>query len=150
MISRRANFQVVARRSLDFADRSVVPWARRRCMLLTTYRRDGTPVASPVWFVTDHGEVRVWTQTSSGKLKRVRHTAQCTIAPCTVFGRLTGNALAGQARILPVTEGPFIQLLLRAKYPIQKRLLDGYTQFRRRGRAATPEASSYISIALTP
>jgi PPOX class probable F420-dependent enzyme len=119
-------------------------------MLLTTYRRDGTQVASPVWFVTDHSEVRVWTQSSSGKLKRVRHTAQCTIAPCTVFGRVTGgDTLTGQARILPPTAGPYVQSLLRAKYPIQKRLLDWYTQIRHHGRPATPEASTYISIAIT-
>jgi PPOX class probable F420-dependent enzyme len=140
----------MAGRSKDFADRGVVPWARRRCLLLTTYRRDGTPVASPVWFVTSQGEVRLWTATSSGKVKRVRHDSRCTIAPCTVFGRVTGGPLAGHARILPTTEAASIQSLLRAKYSVQKRLLDGYAWFRRRGRPASPEASTHIAISLAP
>lgn len=47
----------VVPRSRNFADRSVVPWATQRCMLLTSYRRDGSAVGSPVWFVTAHDEV---------------------------------------------------------------------------------------------
>jgi PPOX class probable F420-dependent enzyme len=119
-------------------------------MLLTTYRRDGTPVASPVWFLTDHRELRVWTGTTAGKLKRLRHNSQCTVAPCPFFGRVTGDTLAGQASILPATDAPSIQALLRAKYPVQKRLLDAYTQFRRRGRPDSAEASTYVSISIRP
>lgn len=139
----------MARQPKGFADGSVVPWARSRCMLLTTFRRDGTPVASPVWFVTDHAEVCLWTETASGKLKRLRRNSRCTIAPCTVSGRVTGTTLTGRARILPATDGPLIQSLLRAKYPIQKRLLDAYARLRRRGRPASPAASTYIAISVS-
>ena len=41
-------------------------------VLLTTYRRDGTPVATPTWVVRDGDALAVWTATDSGKVKRVR------------------------------------------------------------------------------
>jgi PPOX class probable F420-dependent enzyme len=118
-------------------------------MLLTSYRRNGTPVSSPVWFVTDQGEVRLWTATLSGKVKRLRHDSRCDIAPCTVLGRVTGSPLAGRARILPATDGASIQSRLRAKYFVQKRLLDGYARLRRRGRPPAPDASTYVAISIT-
>jgi PPOX class probable F420-dependent enzyme len=139
----------MTRRSKRYADRHVVPWARRRCLSLTTYRRDGTPVASPVWFVTDRGEVRVWTESSSGKLKRLRHNPTCTIAPCTILGRVTGDAIYGHARILPAGEGPSVQSLLRGKYALQKRMLEAYAHVRRRGRPTPPEANTYLAISIT-
>lgn len=139
----------MARRQQDSADRAVVAWAARRCMLLTTYRRDGTPVASPVWFVTDHGEVRLWTDSGAGKVKRLRRNPRCMIAPCTFSGRVTGAARTGVAQILPVSEGPQVQTLLRAKYPIQKRALDAYTRLRRRGRSTAADPSTYVAIAVT-
>ena len=124
---------IVTRTPSDHADPAVVPWAARRCMLLTTYRRDGTPVASPVWFVTDHGEIRMWTAGGAGKVKRLRHSSRCTIAPCTFRGRVTGAARTGAARILADSEGARVQTRLRAKYPIQKRALDAYARLRRHG-----------------
>jgi uncharacterized protein len=138
----------VARKVPDPADRAVVRWAARRCMLLTTYRRDGTPVASPVWFVTDHGEVRLWTDSAAGKVKRLRNNPRCTIAPCTFTGRVTGEARTGAARILPSSEEARVQTLLRAKYPIQKRALDAYSRLRRRGRPVAPDPSKYVAIAV--
>lgn len=115
-------------------------------MLLTTYRVDGTPVASPVWFVTYHGEVRLWTDTGTGKVKRLRRDAHCTIAPCTFSGRVMGEPFSAEARILAPDDGPRIQGMLWAKYPLQKRALEVYTRLRRRGHAATPGASTYLAV----
>lgn len=115
-------------------------------MLLTTFRGDGTPAASPVWFVTDHGEVRLWTDTSSRKVKRVQRDARCTIAPCTFSGKVVGEPLSAEARILAPDDGPRIQAMLRAKYPLQKRAVDAYTRLRRRGHAAPSGASTYLAI----
>jgi uncharacterized protein len=139
----------VRRTPQDPADRAVVAWAARRCMLLTTYRRDGTAVASPVWFVTAHGEIRLWTDSGTGKVKRLRRDPRCLVAPCTVSGRVTGPARTGTARILPVPEGPEVQALLRAKYPVQKRALDAYTLLRRRRHPTVPDPSTYVAITVT-
>lgn len=139
----------MARTQQDPADHTVVGWAARRCLLLTTYRRDGTAVASPVWFVTVQGEIRLWTDSGAGKVKRLRRDSRCLIAPCTFSGRVTGAALTGAARILPVGEGPQVQTLLLAKYPIQKRALDAYSRLRRGRQPAGPDQGTYVAIAIT-
>src|SRR5260370_26561911 len=46
--------------------------ADERYMLLTTFRRDGTPVATPVWVTPyDEHSVAFWTSSGSGKAKRL-------------------------------------------------------------------------------
>lgn len=117
-------------------------------MALTTFRSNGIAVVTPVWFVTFGAELILWTDAGSGKVKRLRRDPRCTVAPCTTSGRVTGSQREGLARLLAQDDGEHIQALLRAKYPIQKRALDVYTRLRRRGRAASHEASAYIAISL--
>ena len=50
---------------------------------LTSFRRDGTGVATPVWFVEADGRLLVETDASSYKVRRIRRDPQVTIAPCT-------------------------------------------------------------------
>lgn len=136
------------RRNRTFADRQTVAWADSRCLLLTTNRRDGTPVASPVWFVTCHGELWLWTGATTGKVKRLRHDPTCTVAPCTMRGRPTGATTTGRARLLAAHDAANARHLIRAKYPIQKRALDAYGYLRRRGRATDKSISIYLAITL--
>ena len=44
-------------------------------VLLTTYRKDGTPVATPVWAVARDDKLYVWTVADSWKVKRIRNNA---------------------------------------------------------------------------
>lgn len=58
-------------------------------VLLTTYRRDGTPVATPVWSVPlDDGRMGFWTSSGSGKAKRLAHTPAVTVQPCNGRGKV--------------------------------------------------------------
>ncbi len=117
-------------------------------LLLTTFRRDGTPVATPVWFVVDGGALVVWTGAASGKVKRVRANQSVTVAPCDVRGTLVGPALQGTARLLDSTEvHDHIQRLLTSRYGITMRLVGAYGQVRRwvEGRQRMP---AYIEIRL--
>jgi PPOX class probable F420-dependent enzyme len=59
---------------------------------LTTFRRDGRAVATPVQFVRDGDRLLVNTGARSGKVKRIRHTPKGTIAPCDMRGRLKSDA----------------------------------------------------------
>lgn len=67
---------------------------------LTTFRKSGEPVATPVWFAEEAGILYLFTFPSAGKLKRIRHTARVTVAPCTLNGKVTGPAVEARARIL--------------------------------------------------
>ena len=118
-------------------------------MALTTFRRDGTAVVTPVWFVTDGANLCLWTDAASGKVKRLRQDPRCTVAPCATSGRLTGPSSDGRARFLGEEDGEHLQGLLRAKYPLQKRALDAYSRLRRRGRLAPQPAPVYLAISLT-
>jgi PPOX class probable F420-dependent enzyme len=55
---------------------------------LTTFRRDGTPVPTPVWQVRDGDRLLVITDGTTGKVKRLRHTPRVLIAVSDQRGRV--------------------------------------------------------------
>ena len=73
---------------------------KEQCIALTTFRKTGQRVVTPVWFAISRGTIYVETHADVGKLKRLRHTAHVTLAPCTYSGKVTGSTGAGHARIL--------------------------------------------------
>ena len=75
-----------------------------QCIALTTFRRTGQAVTTPVWFAISLGTIYVETHADAGKLKRLRHSARVTLAPCTYSGKVTGSVIAGNARILTESE----------------------------------------------
>ena len=75
--------------------------AGERYLSLTTYRRSGEAVATPVWFALRDGpSAVVHTEADSGKVKRLRNDARCTVAPCDVRGRVHGPEVAATGRII--------------------------------------------------
>ena len=100
------------------ASASLAPFARQKTVLLTTFRRDGTPVGTPVSIAVagDRAFVRSWD--SAGKVKRIRNNPEVTIAPSTARGTPTGPALPAQARILTGSESSHAGRLLARKYPL--------------------------------
>jgi len=64
--------------------------ADEKFISLTTFRRDGTAVPTPMWFALDGERILVWTSPTAGKAKRIRNNPHVTVAPCTVRGNVTG------------------------------------------------------------
>jgi PPOX class probable F420-dependent enzyme len=88
---------------------------------LTTYRRDGTPVATPVWAVKlDDQQIGFWTSSGSGKAKRLAHTAHVTVAPCDARGRVKAGAVAVDATARLVTGDELAEIRSRivSKYGV--------------------------------
>ncbi|MDQ6671530.1 MAG: PPOX class F420-dependent oxidoreductase [Chloroflexota bacterium] len=77
---------------------------RSRCVLLTTFKRDGSQVATPVWPFGFHGRLMASTRDKAPKLKRMRHDPHVLIATCTQRGKQTGPTYAARARILDSSE----------------------------------------------
>lgn len=77
---------------------------REQCIALTTFRKTGQAVMTPVWFANIHGTIYVETHADAGKLKRLRHTARVTLAPCSYSGKVTGSVYEGHAHILTEPE----------------------------------------------
>lgn len=67
---------------------------------LTTFRKSGDAVPTPVWFVVLQGKLYVRTQADSGKVKRTRNNGRVELAPSTVRGKTVGPTTEGEARVL--------------------------------------------------
>jgi hypothetical protein len=80
-------------------------------ILLTTYKRDGTPVPTPVSIAFDGDRVFFRSYDQAWKTKRLRHNARVEIAPATLRGKPTGPAVGAQATLLTGTQA---QLAARA------------------------------------
>lgn len=90
--------------------------------LVTTYRRDGRAVPTPVWVVRDGDALAVWTVTGSGKVKRIRRDGAVHIGPCDVRGRPTGAQVPGHAMVLDRAGTEHVRDLLRRKYGLLGRI----------------------------
>jgi uncharacterized protein len=73
---------------------------KEKYMSLTTFRKTGEAVVTPVWFAESVGTIFVETGMNAGKVKRIRHTERVTLAACTMSGKVTGSEVEGRARIL--------------------------------------------------
>ena len=67
---------------------------------LETYRKNGNPVRTPVWFVVKDDLIYVVTRDQTGKVKRLRNNLQVKFALCTIKGKVTGEWNSGVATIL--------------------------------------------------
>lgn len=94
-----------------------------RYVSVTSFRRDGTPVATPVWVVAAAGHLYVWTGSETGKAKRIRNSPEVMLAACTARGTVTGPAVKAQALIVRADQRPEIWSLLMAKYGLQLRAI---------------------------
>ncbi|MFI9558701.1 PPOX class F420-dependent oxidoreductase [Nonomuraea endophytica] len=89
---------------------------------VTSYKRDGTAVATPVWCARDGEAVVIWTVADSWKVKRIRANPRVTVAPCDLRGKVSGPAVDGKAEILPAGESERVRDLLRRKYGLIGRI----------------------------
>ena len=108
-------------------------------MSLTTYRKSGVAVPTPVWFAAQNGKLYVVSRGQAGKVKRVRGQSKVMVAPCTRDGQqLLGPAVEAHARILPENENAMAYQVL----------LDKYGQQLSEALSRDPEVKrSYIEIA---
>lgn len=83
---------------------------------LTTFRKSGVGVPTPVWFGEDDGKLYVMTRGTMGKTKRIRNNPQVKVAPCTIRGKVTGPEFAATARILPTEEHKHARETIKRKY----------------------------------
>jgi uncharacterized protein len=96
--------------------------AAEKYILLTTFRKDGREVPTPVWAVRDGDTLAVWTVADSGKVKRIRRSADVTVAPCDVRGRPHGPAVPGHATLSDPAGTRRVRGLIKQKYRLLGRL----------------------------
>ena len=114
---------------------------------LTTYRRDGTPVTTPVWAAAERESLYLFTNANAGKVKRLRNSSRAAIAPCTATGKVTGAQLPAEAFNLNSDQMPKVWKLLTKKYGMAVRLFIAYDRARALLRL---QPSAGIEVRLTP
>jgi uncharacterized protein len=83
---------------------------------LTTFRRSGGPVMTPVWFARDGPALYIVTDDDAGKVKRIRHNPVVQVAPSSARGKPTGAPVRAVAHVLPVGEASHGLRALSGKY----------------------------------
>src|SRR4051812_6525553 len=99
--------------------------ADEKYLLLTTFKRDGKAVATPVWAVgLDDGKIGFWTSSGSGKTKRLAHTSKVTVQPCDARGKLKDatSPTSGTAKVVTGPELEGIRAKVVAKYGFMTKL----------------------------
>ena len=121
--------------------------AGERYISLTTFKQDGTPVATPVWVVSDDGRrLLVWTGPQTWKVKRLRRNPRVVVAASDVRGRTRGESYEGLGRLLDIPQGSLVEPLLDRKYGLTRRLLGVFNKLVRVATRKQPEPSAYIEI----
>ncbi len=105
---------------------------------IETYRRNGQPVRTPVWFVEDNGILYVHTDDNTGKVKRIGRNSKVRIAICNFRGNPKGEWIDAKAELMPASEVDKYYSLIRKKYGLQARLV------RLMGRFSRSKAESVI------
>ena len=113
---------------------------------LTTFKRDGTPVSTPVWVTRGDGQLLIHSAAQSWKVKRIRRDQHVRVTGCGFNGKVHGETFDGQATLLSDTTR--VQELEARKYGFVYRLIRGLTAVNRRLRRK-PDVES-VTIAVVP
>ena len=84
--------------------------------VLVTYKKDGTPMPSPLWFGVGDGKVYAETGATDWKVKRIGNNPQVRVAPCNSRGVPTGPPFIGAARILDGAAAETADRFIQANY----------------------------------
>jgi PPOX class probable F420-dependent enzyme len=103
---------------------------------VTTFRRDGRGVPTPVWVVRDGDALAIWTAAGTGKVKRIRRDGAVLVCPCDLRGRPTGPEVGGHASIADAESTERVRRQLGRKYGLLGRLTVWGSRLRR-GNAGT-------------
>jgi len=97
-----------------------------KCMALTTYRKSGEAVTTPVWLTpVSDGRIGFWTAMGSGKTKRLKNNPAVTVQPCSYTGKIKSGTTPVSGTAEMVQSGPLFDEVhrnVRKKYGFQTHL----------------------------
>jgi PPOX class probable F420-dependent enzyme len=97
-------------------DRTFTRFRNQWAVRLTTYKRDGTPVATPVNIAVDGDRAYFRTYEETWKFKRLSRHHDVEVAPSTILGRPTGPSVHAHARLLQGAEDRVAGEMIDSKY----------------------------------
>ncbi|MCX4741590.1 PPOX class F420-dependent oxidoreductase [Streptomyces antibioticus] len=96
--------------------------AAGKYLLITSYRKNGSAVATPVWVVRDGDALGAWSAADSWKVKRIRARGEVLVGPCDLRGNPTGEQIPATAEICDAATTARYRTLIARKYGITGRL----------------------------
>ncbi len=124
------------------------PFARQKTVVLTTYKRDGTPVPTAVSIAVVGERAYVRSFEKAWKTVRMRNDPRVTVAPSTTRGTPTGPAIEATARRLTGAEYDRAARALARKHPMLHRVL--VPLMHRLGRRKTGRTVHFELTPVTP
>ena len=103
------------------------PFLDQKYINLETYKKDGTPIRTPVWFVIDKNLIYVITRDSTGKVKRLGNNQNVRIVPCSFKGEPKNEWVKGAAEKIRGEEADKVIKLRKKKYGMFARLIGIFT-----------------------
>ena len=94
---------------------------------LETYKKDGTTIKTPVWFVIDKNLIYVITRDSTGKVKRLRNNQDVRVVPCSFKGEAKNEWVKGKTEMITGEEADKAIKLRKKKYGMLARLTGIFT-----------------------
>lgn len=97
---------------------------------IETYRKNGSGVRTPIWFIIYQGIIFFRTDAKSGKVKRIRNNSHVKIAPCDIRGNLKGTWFDGKARFADSKESSIVFTMIDKKYGFLTTLIRSFNKIR--------------------
>lgn len=116
-----------------------------------TYKKDGTPIAAPVWVVPFQGGYAFTTDPDSFKIKRLRNDARATLTVCDMRGKIKEGATVhiGAAVVLDEDDAKEVVRLINKKYVIGTKLLGVYSLLKKLKGSGSTAGDAAIKVTLS-
>lgn len=89
---------------------------------ILTYKKNGEPVSTPVWFIIKDNKIFIRTSNKSGKFKRIKNNNSVKFALCNIRGKIKGEWHNGLAKLEPNNKWVFAKI--NKKYGIFAHLMN--------------------------
>ena len=100
----------------------------QKYLSLETYKRDNTPVQTPVWFVIDNDQLYITTRETTGKVKRLRNNQNARISVCSMKGDIKSSWIdVSLEKTSEESDVEKIVKLRKKKYGFSARLISMFT-----------------------
>ena len=115
-------------------------WANlgeQKFVSLTTFKRNGDAVASPMWIAAEGEQLWAWTPADAWKVKRMQRDSRVTLSPCGRTGKVQGGAPVVNATAEVITDAhevTRVESLIKGKYGLESRLVTLIETIAARGR----------------
>lgn len=114
-------------------------------VLLTTFRRSGVGVATPVWVAADGDDLLVTTRGTSGKAKRIRNGSRVTLVECDRQGSVEPGSVVVEATAVIETDDAAIARLVEV---IESKYGDAYRRILA-AAAERPPGEESVAVRIT-